>query len=594
MPYNGSGTFSLTYNWATEQASSPIEIAKLDTQESDIAAGLSNCILRDGTGLPSTTIPWNSQALTGVSNLSAERVTVTGSTVPVNGMYLSAANTVAFATNTTARAFLDSATLGVGGAASVSNAAKSGTDRMVEVSSTTNGDIVGFQAFANDGVNGRRAMLWVDDTAGTFGLTGTASSGVPDFKLEIGGLTPLSVNSSGNVTIAAPSSGTALSVTGLAGANAMSLTAAGQVTQLFTNSANSVTGFAGCDTSTFFVGSTSAHSTAIYSGNSIRVNVGSAGNVTIAAPSSGDALTVNAAASSYGLVIAQQPTTPGLRVSNGSGSMYLQASGGNSIVGTDGAWGLDLYTNTTQRLSVNSTGNVTINAASSGDELTVAGSVVATSFAGALTGDVTGNVSGSSGSCTGNAATATALQTARTINGTSFNGTANITVTASADTLTGTTLPALSGVNLTALNATQLTSGTVPAARIGSSTDYAVGDGSTVNGIQIGFRGIPQNSQTANYTCVLADAGKHILHASGGGAGDTFTIPANGSVAYAIGTTITFVNADSNSVSIAITTDTMTLAGTTTTGTRTLGQNGVATAIKVGTTSWIISGTGLT
>ena len=41
---------------------------------------------------------------------------------------------------------------------------------------------------------------------------------------------------------------------------------------------------------------------------------------------------------------------------------------------------------------------------------------------------------------TGNAATATALQTARTINGVSFDGTANITVTAAAGTLSGTTL----------------------------------------------------------------------------------------------------------------------------------------------------------
>jgi hypothetical protein len=48
----------------------------------------------------------------------------------------------------------------------------------------------------------------------------------------------------------------------------------------------------------------------------------------------------------------------------------------------------------------------------------------------ALTGNVTGNVTGSSGSTTGNAATATVLQTARTINGTSFNGSADITITA--------------------------------------------------------------------------------------------------------------------------------------------------------------------
>lgn len=59
-----------------------------------------------------------------------------------------------------------------------------------------------------------------------------------------------------------------------------------------------------------------------------------------------------------------------------------------------------------------------------------------------LEGNVTGNATGSAGSCTGNAATATALQTPRTINGTSFDGTANITVAAAAGTLTGTTLAA--------------------------------------------------------------------------------------------------------------------------------------------------------
>ena len=54
------------------------------------------------------------------------------------------------------------------------------------------------------------------------------------------------------------------------------------------------------------------------------------------------------------------------------------------------------------------------------------GTVTATVFVGAFTGNVTGNASGSSGSCTGNAATATALETARTIGGVSFDGTANI------------------------------------------------------------------------------------------------------------------------------------------------------------------------
>ncbi len=48
--------------------------------------------------------------------------------------------------------------------------------------------------------------------------------------------------------------------------------------------------------------------------------------------------------------------------------------------------------------------------------------------AGTITASLTGNASGSSGSCTGNAGTATALQNARTIDGVSFDGTANVVV----------------------------------------------------------------------------------------------------------------------------------------------------------------------
>lgn len=62
-------------------------------------------------------------------------------------------------------------------------------------------------------------------------------------------------------------------------------------------------------------------------------------------------------------------------------------------------------------------------------------------FSGPLTGNVTGNVTGSSGSTTGNAATATALQTARTINGTSFNGTANIVITPRVGTTASSSTP---------------------------------------------------------------------------------------------------------------------------------------------------------
>jgi hypothetical protein len=47
-------------------------------------------------------------------------------------------------------------------------------------------------------------------------------------------------------------------------------------------------------------------------------------------------------------------------------------------------------------------------------------------------------------------------------------------------------------------------------------------------------------------------------------------------------------------VTVAITSDTMYLAGTGTTGSRTLAQYGMASAIKMTSTTWIISGNGVT
>lgn len=109
----------------------------------------------------------------------------------------------------------------------------------------------------------------------------------------------------------------------------------------------------------------------------------------------------------------------------------------------------------------------------------------------------------------------------------------------------------------------------------------------------VGYTGMPQNSQSANYTLVAGDAGDSIVHPITDNNARTFTIPANGSVAFPVGTTITFVNMI-NTVTISITTDTMYLAGVGTTGSRTLAAYGIATAIKVTSTSWIISGNGLT
>jgi hypothetical protein len=109
---------------------------------------------------------------------------------------------------------------------------------------------------------------------------------------------------------------------------------------------------------------------------------------------------------------------------------------------------------------------------------------------------------------------------------------------------------------------------------------------------EVGYMNLPQNSQSANYTTVLADRAGHLYHPLSDDNPRTFTIPANSSVAYAIGTALTFIN-DQNTLTIAITTDTLVWAEDGSSGSRTLAENGIATAIKVTSTRWIISGVGL-
>lgn len=140
-----------------------------------------------------------------------------------------------------------------------------------------------------------------------------------------------------------------------------------------------------------------------------------------------------------------------------------------------------------------------------------------------------------------------------------------------------------------------LTSPTLTTPALGTPASGALTNCTADGTNGVGFKNIPQNSKSAAYTTVLGDAGWHIYHPSADTTARIWTIDSNANVAYPIGTAITFVNDTSGGViTIAITSDTLVLAGAGTTGSRTLAANGVATAIKVTATRWIISGTGLT
>lgn len=100
---------------------------------------------------------------------------------------------------------------------------------------------------------------------------------------------------------------------------------------------------------------------------------------------------------------------------------------------------------------------------------------------------------------------------------------------------------------------------------------------------------------SADYTFALTDADNIFLHPAADVSARTWTIPANASVAFAIGTSITILNQNgAGTLTIAITSDTMRLSPSGATGSRTLVANGSAVAVKITATEWFISGSGLT
>lgn len=166
------------------------------------------------------------------------------------------------------------------------------------------------------------------------------------------------------------------------------------------------------------------------------------------------------------------------------------------------------------------------------------------------------------------------------------------------------TTPTLGAASATSVNGLTITSSTGTltitngkTASFSNSVTFAGTDSTTMTcpgeTASLGYLNIPQNSKSAAYTTVLLDAGKHILHPSTDDNARTFTIDSNANVAYPVGTTLTFIN-EINTVTIAITSDTLILAGAGTTGSRTLAANGMATAVKIASTKWMINGTGLT
>ena len=237
---------------------------------------------------------------------------------------------------------------------------------------------------------------------------------------------------------------------------------------------------------------------------------------------------------------------------------------------TDTSCSVALFESATGDLGPKTDGGITYNAGT--------GVLTATGFAGPLTGAVTGNAStatalatartigGTSFDGTGNiavglAATATALATARTIGGVSFDGTANIAVTLAATatalatgrTIGGVSFDGTANIDLPGVNAAgnQNTSGT--AATVTGAAQTAITSVGTLTSLTVSgglVAPLQINAQTGTtYTFVIGDAGK--LVTSSNGSAQTFTVPPNSSVAYDVGTQFMVQNIGSANCTLA-------------------------------------------
>jgi hypothetical protein len=171
--------------------------------------------------------------------------------------------------------------------------------------------------------------------------------------------------------------------------------------------------------------------------------------------------------------------------------------------------------------------------------------------------------------------------------------TLNQNTTGTAANVTGTVAVANGGTGATSAATAR---SNLSAAASGANTDITALDQDvtvtatgTITADTIGYRGLPQNSKTANYTLATGDQGKHISITTGG-----INVPIS---VFAAGEAVTIFNNSGTSQTITQNASvTLRQAGTANTGNRTLAQYGICTILCItggATPTFVISGAGL-
>jgi len=213
------------------------------------------------------------------------------------------------------------------------------------------------------GAIGAPGISWqLETTSGLY----RAGSGA--FRFSVSSTDVIKITGAG-VTIAAPSSGDTLTI--------LSLTTNKSIIAGILGAANNPRLFvthteASGLTQLDFTGSSNFNG-ALSVGGVAAISLSNARNVTIAAPGSGDALTVNGVSSSRAATF-QGGTNPNIAVTDGTIVAKLQIIAASvGLVGTETNHEFDIRTNNATRVALSGTGNVTINTPASGTALTVNG-----------------------------------------------------------------------------------------------------------------------------------------------------------------------------------------------------------------------------
>lgn len=235
------------------------------------------------------------------------------------------------------------------------------------------------------------------------------------------------------------------------------------------------------------------------------------------------------------------------------------------------------------------------------------------------------------GATTASTGAFTTLSASSTVSGTGFStylasppaigGTAPAAGSFTIITVSGSTVPA-NGIYLPSANALGFSTNTTARGSISSTGAWSINTPSsgsvalTVTGVagthsaritdnnastyDVGYLGIPQNSQTSAYAPTLQDRGKHISITTGGVTinSNPFTYGSVSATTWTAGDTFLVVNnSGSNQTITAGASVTFRLGGTATTGNRTVAQYGIASCLCIvggSTPTFIIAGTGVT